>query len=168
MAEWRISETQKGSIAENLICNWLIIGSGGRLSPYQPVADDAGVDLLVYDRDTQRTLLLQIKGRTRTEATTAKKRGVRFNLRTATFEERPNFYIAGVLLDATLQMPEALWLIPSAVVERNAIHSRKDEDGNSTRLAVCCSASCTSGDKWCQYRAHSIKDFVTLVYQALS
>lgn len=168
MAQWRVSETQKGSIAENLICNWLIIGSNGRLSPYQPVADDAGVDLLVYDRETQRTLLLQIKGRTRTEAMTANRRGVRFNLRIATFEDRPNFYVAGVLLDADLQTPEALWLIPSAEVKKHAVRSRRDEGGNSTRLVVSCSAARRSKDKWCHYRAHSIQDFIALVYRALA
>jgi Holliday junction resolvase-like predicted endonuclease len=60
----KISETQKGAIAENLICNWLMSESDGRLSPYRPVADDGGIDLLVFDRKTRHTLLFQVKSRT--------------------------------------------------------------------------------------------------------
>lgn len=54
----KISETQKGAIAENLICNWLMIESNGRLSPYRPVADDGGIDILFFDRYTRRRLLI--------------------------------------------------------------------------------------------------------------
>ena len=35
-----LTSTQIGTLAENLIANELMIESSGRLSPFQPIADD--------------------------------------------------------------------------------------------------------------------------------
>lgn len=162
-----VSETQKGAIAENLVCNWLMRCSDGRLSPYKPVADDGGIDVLVFDRKTRRTLLLQVKSRTRTEALTVKKRNPRFQIRIPTFEVGNDFYIAAILLDADLQTPEALWLIPSAVAQQQGIPSGKTKDGTATRLALPCNPSPTSKDCWSRYKSHAVEDFVNRVCGAL-
>lgn len=130
-----VSATQIGAIGENLIANWLMSGSSGRLSPYQPVADDGGVDLLVYDRQEQRTMLLQVKTRTQTEAMTeADRKTIRFNLRTATFQVRSDFYITGLLLASDLHTPQAFWLIPSSAIAEKALRAKKDDEGNPDRL----------------------------------
>lgn len=163
-----LSETQKGAIAENLIANWLMAASNGRLSPYKPVADDSGVDLLVYDRETKRTILFQVKARTHTEAMVERgRKTIRLNIRLATFEVRDDFYIVGVLLSQDLHTPEALWLIPSSVVEQKALRAAKDEEGNPQRLVVACSSSPESNDQWSPYRTHDTAGFIALIDKVL-
>ena len=60
----KLSSTQIGTIAENHVANMLMITSGGRLSAFQPVADDDGIDLLIYDKKSGRALPAQVKSRT--------------------------------------------------------------------------------------------------------
>ena len=52
----KLTSTQIGALAENVVANELMIESGGRLSPFQPIADDDGIDLLVYDKVTGNAL----------------------------------------------------------------------------------------------------------------
>jgi hypothetical protein len=61
-----LSSTQIGVLAENLVANELMIESEGRLSPFQPIADDDGIDVLIYDKITGNALPVQIKARTNT------------------------------------------------------------------------------------------------------
>jgi hypothetical protein len=61
-----LTSTQVGLLAENLVTNALLIAFDGRLAPFRPVADDYGIDLLVYDKATGRSLPLQVKARTKT------------------------------------------------------------------------------------------------------
>jgi hypothetical protein len=57
-----LSSTQIGVLAENLVAN----EPEGRLSPFQPIADDDGIDVLIYDKITGNALPVQIKARTNT------------------------------------------------------------------------------------------------------
>ena len=59
-----LTSTQVGLVAENLVINALLKASSGRLVPFRPVADDYGIDLLLYDKVTGRVLPLQVKART--------------------------------------------------------------------------------------------------------
>lgn len=52
----RPTSTQLGAIAEILIANALMVHSGGRLSPFTAMADDDGIDLLVYDKQSGQAL----------------------------------------------------------------------------------------------------------------
>jgi hypothetical protein len=60
----KLSGTQIGAIAENHVANMLIITTGGRLSEFQRVADDDGIDLLIYEKRSGRALPPQVKCRT--------------------------------------------------------------------------------------------------------
>lgn len=163
-----ISETQKGAIIENIVANLLMSNSDGRLSPFRPVADDGGIDLLVFDRQSRKTLLIQVRGRTHSDTMIEKGRKVaRFSVRTATFEVRDDFYVLGVLMSSDLRTPEAFWLIPSADFEREALRAKKDEDGNPGRLVAPCCFTETSQDKWTSYRVHCQSDLVSKVFEAL-
>ena len=53
-------------MAENLVANEVKIESGGRLSPFQPIADDDGIDVLFYDKVIGGSIPIQIKARTKT------------------------------------------------------------------------------------------------------
>jgi len=63
---YRLTSTQIGALAENLVANELMIHSHGQLSPFQPVADDDGLDLLAYNKATGLGIPIQVKYRTRT------------------------------------------------------------------------------------------------------
>ena len=63
-ASQQLTSTQIGAIAESLVANAIMVHSKGRLSPFVPLADDDGIDLLVYDKRTGRAVSLQIKART--------------------------------------------------------------------------------------------------------
>ena len=84
----KLSSTQIGAIAENHVTNMLIITSGGRLSAFQPVADDDGIDLLIYDKKSGRALPAQVKSRTVTiNRSGSQERSdiVHFEIREATY-----------------------------------------------------------------------------------
>lgn len=61
MAQAQLSSTQKGTIGELIVSAGILEASNGRLSPFRPVADDDGLDLLILDKDSRCTLPLQVK-----------------------------------------------------------------------------------------------------------
>ena len=103
-----LTETQIGAVCENLVANLLVMSSQGRLSPFKPYADDGGVDLLIFDKVTRRTMACQVKGRTKTIRRFPNR--VYFQLRAATFDERN--HMLAVLFDWPRQTIECSWLIP--------------------------------------------------------
>ena len=58
--QYQMTETQKGAIAEDYVATQLILELRGQLSPFKPISDDEGIDLLVYERETGRALPLQV------------------------------------------------------------------------------------------------------------
>jgi len=59
----QLSSTQKGAIGEMMLAAALTCYSDGQLCCFQPVADDDGIDLLIYNKATRLTLALQVKSR---------------------------------------------------------------------------------------------------------
>ena len=54
ISEWKLTTTQIGAIGEDVVSRGLMIASNGRFSPFKPVADDDGIDLLIYDKKRGR------------------------------------------------------------------------------------------------------------------
>lgn len=111
----KLTSTQIGAIAENLVANELMLESKGRLSPFQPIADDDGIDVLIYDKNTGKAVPIQIKARTNTINKPGKQeRGntVHFEVRKATFKVDCKGMLLCVLLDQELRSTERAWLIP--------------------------------------------------------
>lgn len=105
-----------------------------------------------------------MKSRTVTEAA-AKRHSIHLNIRRATFKPSPDFYIAGVLLLENLCTPKAIWLIPSLLVEAQAVRSRKDAGGSPTRLVIACNLLPTAKDQWRTYMSATPAAFVMSVSQ---
>ena len=59
--EWELSTTQLGAISETLIAAQLMLVSDGRFSTFTPQADDDGIDLILLDKETRKTIPIQIK-----------------------------------------------------------------------------------------------------------
>lgn len=114
-----LSSTQVGAIGENLLVNAVMKASDGRLSPFQPLADDDGLDVLFFDKLTGNSVAIQLKCR----AVTLKKRNsqergntVHFQVRKATFKEARRAYLVAALMDEDLTHFLATWLMPLAVL----------------------------------------------------
>ncbi len=85
-----LSSTQIGAIGENLLVNAVMMASDGRLSPFQPLADDDGLDVLFYDKRTGNSVAIQLKCRTVSiRKRNSEERGnvVHFQIRQATFND---------------------------------------------------------------------------------
>ena len=116
-----ISSTQLGTIGENLLINAVLRGSGGRLAPYQPYADDDGVDVLFFDKETGGAVPVQVKSRSVTlfkPKTTIRGDLAHFELRKATFNENRNTFLSAILLEEDLSALRAIWCVPLAELHR--------------------------------------------------
>jgi hypothetical protein len=85
-----LTSTQIGAIGENLLVNAVMKESEGRLSPFHPLADDDGLDVLFFDKKTGGSLAVQLKCRTvALRKRNSEERGntIHFNVRKATFSE---------------------------------------------------------------------------------
>lgn len=138
-----ISPTQIGCIGEKLVSAHLLIASDGRLSPFRPVADDDGVDLLVLDKLTRRSIPLQVKTRTRIDAGGT----VQFDIRKQTFIPAPDAFMLAVFLDLIGGVVACSWLVPMTDLERIA------QPGS---LTIVPSPKETSRDRYSPYRCHSM------------
>jgi hypothetical protein len=105
-----LTSTQIGAVAEAIVANGLMLASGGRLSPYKPIADDDGTDFLVVDKHTRQVIPIQVKSRTKVDD--ARAETVQFDIRLKTFAQDGKGYVLAVLLDGA-ELRSA-WLIPSA------------------------------------------------------
>ena len=144
-----LSTTQIGKIGENIVGAQLMLASAGRLSPFMPIADDGGVDLLVHDKVTGRSVTVQVKGRV---AKGEDALGyVQFDVRTSTFRDRRDMFLLAVLLDMQQGSVQRAWLIPMA--ELPAVSMRKAE-----KLAITPSPNSASKDRYTPYRCLGMKD----------
>ena len=105
-----LTSNQIGKIGETLVASQLMLASGGRLSPFLPLADDDGVDLVLLDKVTAAALTIQVK--TRTAVDDKKAETVEFDVRLATFANRANAYTLAILLDEAGQGIRSAWLVP--------------------------------------------------------
>ena len=149
--------TQIGAIAENLVSNGLMLGSDGRLSPFSPVADDDGIDILVHDKVSGAAVPLQVKART----VTLKKKGasqqrgniVHFQVREVALKQDRYAYLLAVLLDKGATRIETAWLVPMRELANVA-------NKISGKYVVRANRSAQSADKWSPYRCQSMKAVV--------
>jgi hypothetical protein len=108
MIAGELTSTQKGKVTEALVTCTLMLASGGRLSPFLPISDDQGIDLIVLDKTTQRSIAIQVK-----YAIANPARGtVQFDVRKATHNEAADRYLIAVLFDPLKVALTTSWLIP--------------------------------------------------------
>ncbi len=144
---YEVTATQKGAIGESTVAIQLIVGSDGRLSPFQPLADDDGIDLLIYDKQTGHSVPLQVK--TRTGTVKRHPNIVHFQVRRVTFDLRVVGFVLGVLLDSEGTSVLRAWLIPMKDLPKLA-------GTNEKRLVIRPSMKLDSKDKFMKYRYEGI------------
>lgn len=159
----RPSSTQIGAIAENLVANTLMFASGGRLSPFWPVADDDGIDLLIYDKVSGRALPAQIKSRTvALKRRRSEERGnvVHFEVRAATFRSDRYACVILVLLSEDGAGIERAWVIPMLDLAQYAA-------ARETKYVVRASKAIDSADRFSQFQCKDASALVERVLELL-
>jgi hypothetical protein len=136
-----LTSTQKGAIGESIVSTGLMLASKGQLSPYRPVADDDGIDLLLVDKLSRDIVQLQVKARTGVDNAMAGT--VQFDVRLNTFAEGARGYFLGVLLEGAAL--DKAWLIPLAGL-RDAARTA------TGKLVVVASAKGASNDRFRKFR----------------
>jgi hypothetical protein len=137
----KLSSTQIGAIGEAVIGAGLMLASRGQLSPFKPLADDHGTDLLLFDKTTQKSSPLQIKCRTGFDNVAAQT--VQFDVRLKTYAQEGSGFILTALLDeAAIRV---CWLF--SVSEFSAVAKQKD-----SKLVIVASAKPNARDKCRPYR----------------
>ncbi|EJA3099286.1 TPA: DUF4365 domain-containing protein [Vibrio parahaemolyticus] len=157
----KLTSTQIGALAENVVANELMIESGGRLSPFQPIADDDGIDLLVYDKVTGNALPIQVKARTNTINKSGKQERsniVHFEVRKATFNDTRSAILLCVLLNQDLRSSERTWLMP---MEQLASLSAEKEQ----KFVIRANKQLGTKDKYSSFQCESMKQVVERLIQ---
>jgi hypothetical protein len=143
-----LSSTQRGSIAEAIVAAQLMLVSNGRLSPFKPIADDDGTDLLLMDKADGRVLVVQVKARFADQERPPPT--VQFDTRIATFKEAAPNYLLAILIDPLNGALWRAWLIPSG--DLRAISASK-----GGKLVITPNPALHSQDRYSDWRCENIK-----------
>jgi hypothetical protein len=111
----KLSSTQIGAIGENLLVNRMMRASNGRLSPFKPVADDDGLDVLFFDKETGNSVAIQLKCRTHTDG---KGKTAQFDVRKKTFKGEHHAYLVAALFNEDMNGFVCRWFIPMKELDR--------------------------------------------------
>lgn len=146
---YSLTSTQRGVIAETLISAQLMLVSGGRLSTFVPQADDDGLDLIVLDKVTRKTIPIQIKAWFASENDPPAT--VQFDTRLKTFREQEGTWLLCAIIDPETAAVWRVWLIPATEL-RSVASVYRD------KLAITPSPSLKSADRYAPYRSKNIRE----------
>lgn len=151
-----LTSSQRGKIAESFVATALMLGSGGRLSPFVPVSDDHGIDLIARDKETGRCLAIQVKSWFGTASGTAQ-----FDVRKATYQPLGEAAVIAIVLDPIALAMTTAWLIPMSEVPSVATEGAE-------KYALTPSISSRSSDRYRRYRKTDIASLAASVSKALA
>jgi hypothetical protein len=92
-----LTSTQKGKVNEYLVAASIMLASSGRLSPFVPISDDHGIDLIALDKASQRSVCLQVKS----AVANPKRKTVQFDVQKSTYRPAPDHLLLAVLFEPT-------------------------------------------------------------------
>lgn len=155
----KLSSTQRGKIAELHVATALMAQSAGRLSPFEPLSDDHGIDLVVLDKVTGAALPIQVKSWLLDPDKPTKT--VQFDVQKSTFGEGKPGALVCVLMDTTTLSIVMAWMMRSADIPRIAM----DRPG---KYVLAPSRLEGSKDKYAAYRHGSIASLTDAIQELLS
>ena len=163
MKKENITSTQKGVIAEHIVANELMIETDGRFSPFSPLADDEGIDLLIYDKKTGKALPIQIKSRTGGIIKKGKESNtIHFEIRTVSLKNKNYAYFLAVLLTKDIRSVERAWLIPMKDIS-SLLNIRKKQK----KYIMRANKSSTTKDKFRKYQFENINEVTKRIKKIL-
>ena len=148
-ANWMpLSSTQIGAIGENLLVNAVMKASDGRLSPFQPLADDDGLDVLFFDKLTGNSAAIQLKCRREAlfkPGTKERGNSVHFEVRKSTFNDARRAYLVAALFNEEMTHFIATWFMPLALLPHVARNS-------ADKWVIRASKATNTADRFITYR----------------
>jgi len=162
MKKENITSTQKGVIAEHIVANELMIETDGRFSPFSPLADDEGIDLLIYDKKTGKAVPIQIKSRTGGIIKKGKETNtIHFEIRSVSLKNKKYAYFLAVLLK-DIKTVERAWLIPMKDISSLLNISKKHK-----KYIMRANKSLMTKDKFSEYQCKNIKEVTQRIKKIL-
>lgn len=154
-----LTSTQRGKIAELHVATALMAQSDGRLSPFEPLSDDHGIDLVVLDKMTGASLPIQVKSWFLNPV--KEVRTVQFDVQKTTFGDGKPGALICVAIDPETMGIHTSWVIPTVDIPQLATE-------RPTKYALAPSITGTSRDKYTPYRHGSLTTFATTVLTLLN
>lgn len=154
------TSTQVGAIAENLVINALVTASKGRIAPFRPFADDEGIDILAYDKESGSAIPIQVKARTVTlfkPKTKVRGNLAHFEVRKVVLDRNKRSVLVAALLTEDLKEIRDSWLIPMRELKRLA-------NERASKWVIRPSISKKGKDRYRAYYHHGV---ATLVMELL-
>lgn len=139
-----------------MVASALLIASNGRLAPFVPLADDHGLDLIVLDKLTRRSISIQIKS----AIANASRGTVQFDVRKQTYSKVAGEYLLMVVFEPARMALAASWLIPMAIVPDVATEQ-------ADKYALVPSLKATAKDCCRRYRHDDAHALVAAIQNAL-
>ncbi len=153
----QLTSTQKGKVTEQLVASALLIASNGRLAPFVPLADDHGLDLIVLDKVTRRSIAIQVKS----AIANASRDTVQFDLRKQTYSAAEGEFLLMVVFEPARMGLAASWLIPMAQVPKCSTEQ-------ADKYAVVPSLKATSNDRCRPYRHDDVRALAAAIQNELA
>lgn len=157
--EDRLTSSQRGKIAELHVATALMAQSGGRLSPFEPLSDDHGVDLMVVDKVSGNALPVQVKSWFLAPEKPVKK--VQFDLQKSTYAIDGRGAVICALMDPETLAIIMSWMIPLSEVPKVATEQPK-------KYAMSPSRMDNTQDKYLPYRHTSLASMTKAVEELLA
>lgn len=157
--EDRLTSSQRGKIAELHVATALMAQSGGRLSPFEPLSDDHGVDLVVVDKVSGNALPIQVKSWFLAPERPVKT--VQFDLQKSTYTIDGRGAAICALMDPDTLAIIMSWMIPLSDIPNVATEQPK-------KYAMVPSRMENSRDKYVPYRHTNIASLTRAVEALLS
>ena len=136
-----LTSTQKGTVNEYLVAASIMLASSGRLSPFVPLSDDHGIDLIALDKLSQRCVCLQVKS----AIASSKRKTVQFDVQKTTFKPASDLLLLAILFEPATVSVGTSWLIPMADVPNVSVEQ-------PDKYALSPSTVATSKDRYQRYR----------------
>jgi hypothetical protein len=156
---YKITTTQVGSLAESIVANNFIIFSNGRLTPFKPIADDVGIDILIFDKITGLAIPIQVKSRRNTlykRGTQDRGNLVAFNIRKATLNLKHETILLCVLISDNPLAIEMAWMLTAEKMVKVA-------NNKKSVYTIIANKQVGSKDKFKEFQYHDFSKVVEKV-----
>jgi hypothetical protein len=151
-----LSPQQIGKVAERLFYKLAVLGSGGKLEAYMPVADEESRDFEVHIKGKYRPILaIQVKCVTALwyrKGTTVPRLAISFVVRKDhTLTDELFWYFFAFLDVKAMAFMDPLFVIPSTEVNKY-VRARKGRNGDYFEIGFLASMDPQSRDRWSRYQ----------------
>jgi len=120
----KCSPKQKGDIAEARIAELITLYGNKKLACYKPLSDDEGIDIIVKQKNSPKTLFIQVKSRFGDNP----RKGVFVSTVKTSSVQKDNFAIIFCFFDTKKgDVWDYLWIVPGKEFSKHARSLKKSE-----------------------------------------